>query len=97
MSVNSKGRWKPSVGLEVGDRVKHIVKDKFGFVEKVNGDTVTVNLGGESVVVDRAGVNYFPSPEQIEKGRRMIRRSWSDARLRREMGLPPYRGHDSRP
>lgn len=92
--IDAHGRWTPSTALEVGDRVRHIVKDTYGFVEKVDGETLTVNIAGESVVVCEYGVAYAPTKERIERDKKLIRKSWKDKGLRAELGLPRYTGPD---
>lgn len=80
--------------LEVGDRVKHVARDIFGYVEHVNGDVVTVNFAGKSMAVGRLGLEFCPTREQKQRAMRLIQRSWKNKKLRKSLGLPRYLGPD---
>ena len=85
-----RSHWKPP-SLEVGDRVRHMAKDCFGFIHKINGDTLTVDIAGKLEAVDKAGVVYVPTREKVDAMKRLIRKSAlrSQKELRKKLGLPP--------
>lgn len=83
--------WSPPP-LEVGDRVKHLAKDTFGFIVKLNGTTATVSVGGEECVVEVWGLSYRPHRAKILQEAKLIRRSRKDKSLRAALGLPRFVG-----
>lgn len=92
MEPKRRKKWSPPP-LEVGDRVKHQAKDAMGVIKALNGTTATVEISGESFVVDVAGLSYFPSREQIWKCLApLLRRSRKKKSIRRALGLPPFIG-----